>query len=118
MEAYVLQSCVFVQGFKHNGFDLLAEEVVTEFDLADSLVALEGVDNGHQTSIVQTARAQVKLLELCGAGAVACDHIGKDLQDLITQEVFVAYKCLQICLREHITQNLEAGRPDLIQTDV
>jgi len=75
LEANVLKSCVFVQGFKHDGFDLLAEEIVAEFDLADALVALESIDNCHQTRIIQSARAQVKLFQLCGTGAVTSDDI-------------------------------------------
>lgn len=44
LETDVHQSCVPVQGFKHHGLDLFTEEIVSELNLADPLIMLEGID--------------------------------------------------------------------------
>ena len=122
-EAVTLQSdfgqCrVLVQGFKHHGFDLLGEEVVAKADLTDMLVALKCINDVDKASIVQTARAEIKLLQLGGSVTIASDHSCKVFEDLVLKEVFVADKRLQVCVRQGFAEDAEAGRTDLIQTNV
>ena len=88
------QCRVLVQCFKHDGFDLLAEEVVGELDLTDALVFLESLDEEDQASVVQSARTEIKSLQFRSTIAIALNHTGEDLQDLIAKEVFVAHKSL------------------------
>ena len=52
LKANVRKSCVLVQGFKHNGFDLLAEEVICQFDRTDFLVSLQSIDQEDEASII------------------------------------------------------------------
>ena len=49
---------------------------------------------------------------------ITCDDICKLLQNLISQEVLVAHKCLQVGLWEHIAEYLEALRSNLVQTHI
>ena len=44
--------------------------------------------------------------------------MGENLEDLITKEVLVAHKRLQIGVRQDVTQHLEADGSDLVQTNI
>jgi len=79
LEADIDKSCVLVQGFEHNGFYLLAEEIVGKFNLANFLVLLKSIDKENKTCIIQTAWAEVKFLELGATMAITHDDSGKDL---------------------------------------
>ena len=44
--------------------------------------------------------------------------MGENLEDLITKEVLVAHKRLQIGVGQDVTQHLEADGSDLVQTNI
>lgn len=44
--------------------------------------------------------------------------MGENLEDLITKEVLVAHKRLQIGVRQDVAQHLEADGSDLVQTNI
>ena len=77
MQANLCQSRIFVQGFEHNCLDLFAKEIVTQADLANSLVTLKGIDNKDDSWVIESAGAEVELLELRSTVAIAFDHLGK-----------------------------------------
>ena len=118
LETDINQSGVLVQGFKHHGFDLFTEKVISKFDRADFLISLKGIYQMHETNIVESAGAKVEFSEFGGAGAIAHDHLGEKFENWIAQKVLVADQCLQVGEREDLAEHLEARGADLVERDV
>lgn len=79
------QACVLVKGFKHHRFNRFTEKVVGQLHLTNCLVLLQRAYQVYQARVVQSARTEVKSLELGRR-----QNVAKELQNLVSKEIFAA----------------------------
>jgi len=58
------QGRILVKRLQENGLDGLTEEVILKFDDTDLFVELEGINEVNESSVIETAAGEVKLLQL------------------------------------------------------